>query len=383
MKALVMCLADTTTNPRPNRVVQLLDNSGYLVDVLGYAFNKSTNLPVNKLYKLKKPSANLRVRLLRLLFRSVASVAARLRLKSWAIHAMDFQLGLLQIEDVMEEQVYDLMIVENLELLPFAFRIRNDAKLIFDAREFYTKEFESSWFFKFFDFPYRYMVCSVYLNRCDHLITVSPGLAAGYKKDFGVDMTVVRSVQYYREMPINKTSNGSIRMVHHGIANSDRGIKNMIDVVRSLDSRFTLDLYLVGSDNNIAELKRVAEDCDRIRFCDPVQLDKIISMLNNYDLGFYYLQPKGFNVTFNLPNKFFEFIQARLAIAIGPSPDMAQLVREYQCGFVAEEFTIDSMARTLLALRPEHIDQAKANSDLAANELCYEMESLKLLSLIN
>ena len=38
---------------------------------------------------------------------------------------------------------------------------------------------------------------------------------------------------------------------------------------------------------------------------DPVPFDEIIPMLNKYDLGFYYLEPKGFNVTYNLPNKFF------------------------------------------------------------------------------
>ena len=105
-------------------------------------------------------------------------------------------------------------------------------------------------------------------------------------------------------------------------------------------------------------------------------------MLNSYDIGLYYLEPTGFNVTFNLPNKFFEFIQARLALAIGPSPNMAEVVRQYQCGFIAEEFSIESMVNTLKDLTSEKIDLAKKNSDIAAKDLCYEKESERLLNLI-
>ena len=49
-------------------------------------------------------------------------------------------------------------------------------------------------------------------------------------------------------------------------------------------------------------------------------------MANDYDVGLYLLPPTNFNQRYALPNKFFEFIQGRLAIAIGPSPEMAKLV---------------------------------------------------------
>ena len=106
-------------------------------------------------------------------------------------------------------------------------------------------------------------------------------------------------------------------------------------------------------------------------------------MLNKYDLGFYYLEPKGFNVTYNLPNKFFEFIQARLALAIGPSPDMAKLVNKYDCGFISKDFSISSMVKTLSELDANKINLSKHNSSLAAKELCFEKESEKLKIMIN
>ena len=67
-----------------------------------------------------------------------------------------------------------------------------------------------------------------------------------------------------------------------------------------------------------------------------------------------------------LPNKFFEFIQARLAIAIVPSPEMARLTREFDCGVVAEDFSSLSLARALTGLTAQGIDWMKRGADRAA-----------------
>ena len=84
-----------------------------------------------------------------------------------------------------------------------------------------------------------------------------------------------------------------------------------------------------------------------------------------------------------LPNKFFDFIQARLPVAIGPSPEMRGLIKKYDCGFVAKEFTVESMAKTLNNLSISEIDIIKKNSEGVAKEFCWEKESLKLNSIFN
>ena len=65
-------------------------------------------------------------------------------------------------------------------------------------------------------------------------------------------------------------------------------------------------------------------------------------------------------------------MQARLAVAIGPSPEMARLVRRYGCGIVADDFTPESIARVLNALDESSIAVLKRASDAAAKELCAE-----------
>jgi hypothetical protein len=172
-------------------------------------------------------------------------------------------------------------------------------------------------------------------------------------------------------------------LVHHGNANENRNLSKMVDVFLKLKDHFTLDFYLTGNQTEIQKLNCLTAKYPRIKILKPVPSELLIQTLNGYDIGFYYLLPKGFNLQHCLPNKFFDFIQARLPVAIGPSPEMKTLVMEYVCGFVAEEFSVDSMAKTLNNLSISDIDIAKRNSSRAAKELCWEQESQKLNSIIH
>jgi hypothetical protein len=70
-----------------------------------------------------------------------------------------------------------------------------------------------------------------------------------------------------------------------------------------------------------------------------------------------------------LPNKFFEFVQARLAVAIGPSPEMATLVRRHGFGIVAGSFEPRELAQCIAALAPADLLAMKQRADAASREL--------------
>ena len=73
-----------------------------------------------------------------------------------------------------------------------------------------------------------------------------------------------------------------------------------------------------------------------------------------------------------LPNKFFEFVQGRLAVGVGPTPDMASLVREHNLGVVSRDFSSRAMARELNGLEIKDIEKFKGNAHRAARELSFE-----------
>jgi hypothetical protein len=104
--------------------------------------------------------------------------------------------------------------------------------------------------------------------------------------------------------------------------------------------------------------------------------------MESYDVGLYALQPTSFNNLHALPNKFFDFVQAGLAVVIGPSPDMAALVREHDLGLVSDGFDGDSVRAVLSGLRPHAVDRWRANARSARSALSAERQAEALRQVV-
>ena len=144
----------------------------------------------------------------------------------------------------------------------------------------------------------------------------------------------------------------------------------MIEMMQYTDQRYSLTLMLITtSPSYTKKLHSLACDMKNICFIDPVPMPEIVNNLKEYDVGLYLLEPTSYNTMMALPNKLFEFVQGRLAIAIGPSPEMAGIVRKYDLGIVAKDFDPKTMALLLNSLSPNQIQYFKEQSHKAAYDL--------------
>lgn len=223
-----------------------------------------------------------------------------------------------------------------------------------------------------------------YLPRCASVTTVGEGIAREYEEVFGIPRPVVvlNAPQFVKQDPSESVPD-RIRLVHHGVASRQRFVEEMIRTADFLDDRFELDLYLLhGDEEYYRELKDLCRSKGGVKLLEPVPMDQLTVRLNEYDIGIYILAPHNFNQLHALPNKFFEFVQGRLAVVIGPSPEMAAYVRKYDLGVVAEDFTAESLAKSLNALTREDILRFKRNADKHAYELSAEPQMEKLKSIV-
>lgn len=294
----------------------------------------------------------------------------RLKIINW-VH------GLRQ-NPAFADRIWKRLIVHDLELLPLSLELARGAPVYFDAREFYPRQNEESWLFRTFEMPTRQWLCARYLPRCRAIFTVSNGLRQCYRADFGVEATLLRSVPNRQALQPRPVDPNRIRLVHHGVANANRGLTQLIEMTALLEDRFTLDLYLTGKPVAIRRLKKIAARYPKVSIQPPIPLKEIIPILNAYDIGIAFFPPLTLNLKYCLPNKFFEFIQARLALAVGPSPDMADLVQHYDFGRITRDFDFSSLAQSLNAWDADAINQAKHRSHRAASELCFEEEKQKI-----
>lgn len=264
---------------------------------------------------------------------------------------------------------FDLILANDVETWPLAIELKKihpGVKVIFDAHEQYAKEFSDMLLWKWFHKRFVNFVCENYIPKADKFVTVCDGIAQDYAKDYGVEAQLILNTPDYEPDLMPSLVKKKIQIIHHGIANRSRKIEKMIRLMDYLDDRFELKLMLVPSDPAyLNELIEMAKG-KKIEFLSPVSTQEISTFINRFDIGLFILEPVNFNYANALPNKFFEFIQARLAIAIGPSPEMKKIVLAEKNGLITQSFDEIEMAQILNSLSLDEIQQMKENSHQVA-----------------
>lgn len=275
---------------------------------------------------------------------------------------------------------YRLILANDVDTLPLALAVAGGVPVLLDAHEYAPRQFEDRWLWRSLFQPYFDYLCRTYLAKAAGMFTVSQGIAEEYAKCYGVASRVLTNAAKYEEVEASPVADQRIRLVHHGGAIRSRHLEAMIYMTDHLDDRFALDLMLVPNDPAyLRRLKRMSRTRPKIRFVDPVPMPEIIRAISRYDVGVFLLPPTNFNYTHALPNKFFEFVQARLAIAVGPSPEMSALVRRHGLGIVADTFDPRDLAGQLNRLTREDLVRMKQAAHGAARELCADVNRRLLL----
>ncbi|MGO1926605.1 MAG: glycosyltransferase family 1 protein, partial [Brachybacterium tyrofermentans] len=234
------------------------------------------------------------------------------------------------------------------------------------------KEHVRTW--RWFIAPYQRWICRTCLPRVDSVTTVSPGLAAEYEREFGVVPEVVTNAAAYEDRAPRPTGQ-RIRLLHTGVARANRRLESMVDAMRGAPEGMTLDFMLVPSEPGYIEaLQERARDLPAVRFRDPVPYTELVDAVAEYDLSIVVFPPTTFNLEHSLPNKLFEAVQARVGVLVGPSPDMADLVREHGIGDVLPGPDAESLGAVLHSLDASRIDRFKQAADASASALSAEVQ---------
>jgi glycosyltransferase involved in cell wall biosynthesis len=160
-----------------------------------------------------------------------------------------------------------------------------------------------------------------------------------------------------------------IQLIHHGIFGKGRGILRMIRAMRSVDSRFELNLMLLMSATTkslIIFLAVLLGVRDRIKVLEPVPVDSILNKISQFDVEvIFFHPPNSTSVHYSLPNKFFEGLAAGLAFVVGANPSMSTIVNRFKVGVVTKAWTARGLADAINELTRESINEFKSNSHLA------------------
>jgi hypothetical protein len=274
------------------------------------------------------------------------------------------------------------IVVNELSILPLAMSVQERTPVIFDSHEHWTSE-SASWtrLQRLSMGTAHEWLVDRYVPRAAAMMTVSSGIAEDYARRTGVRPHLVTNAPNFHALSPSEVTE-PIRLLHIGLADERRRLEDTIDAVRSLDGRFQLDMILRWDNAYRKRLERLAATDERIRILPPVPNRDLIPLSNGYDVGVFLLPANFPNQVHVLPNKLFDYIQARLAVAIGPSPEMARIVKEWDCGVVAASFTAEAFAEVLARLTVDEVARMKRNADRAAHVLMADANRDTVVSMV-
>jgi glycosyltransferase involved in cell wall biosynthesis len=363
-----MCYSTVRSDARVTKQIRWLEAAGYRVDVL----SRGPEHPdaTGRAFTIGEPTKRLHF-----IFNA---------LLPWPLR---FQGGVGRYlpADELRGQQYDLILVNDLHLLPWAVKAipaMANGPVVLDLHEVYSGNGTGiqqklligpydDWLLKFINSP-------VFTNYQ----TVAEGIADLYRDQYGIARpAVIRNVAPYEELEPSPVDPDNILLVHHGYASVERGIDLMLDASLLLEPRFHLILMVLGDDRMLAPLRaHPAVVAGRAELREPVGVTEVARALNAYDLELIFFPPRFENNTFALPNKFFESVQGRLGVVIGQSPEIVGFVRDHQLGIVIDGWKPADLAAALNALSADEIAALKQGSASAAKELSTVGEGPRFLA---
>jgi len=285
----------------------------------------------------------------------------------------------------------ELYIANDWPVLPFVSRLaeKNNAKFLYDSHELSYREKNDSLLWRVVFKKYIVSLESRYIPSADFISTVSPSIANELKQKYNISKPIylIRNIPFY-EASKYRSVKPPINVLYHGAFNEDRGLEMLIESVQYWKKEYHLTLRGTGNPKYCLKLINLIQKFslqERISLKSSVPFEKIIIETNKADIGILPHPPFKNENLVCLPNKFFEYIMAGLAIVSTPLNDVQELFTKYDLGKIFSETTPLGIAKTLNELDFEEIDRYKEKSLHAAKELCWENEKYffsKLIQLI-
>jgi glycosyltransferase involved in cell wall biosynthesis len=137
----------------------------------------------------------------------------------------------------------------------------------------------------------------------------------------------------FKESPLKKVSSNNLVIAYIGLLQRERGIFEMIDVVRNHPE---WKLVLGGYGAEEEEIKEKIKGLGNVEFLGRVPYEKALEVYASSDVMFATYDPRIPNHRYSSPNKLFEAMMLGKPIIVARNTGMDKIVEKYGLGFVVE-----------------------------------------------
>jgi glycosyltransferase involved in cell wall biosynthesis len=356
-KIIVSVTNDISTDQRVEKICGSLYKHGYDIVLIGR--KQKNSIPLKRDYKTKR---------MQLLFNKSFLFYTEYNIRL-------FFILLFSKKDILLSNDLDTLLANF-----FVSRLQRK-KLVYDSHELFSEvpelidkpKVKAVWrFFENYFYP-----------KLKNAYTVCNSISNHYLKLYGTKFSVIRNIPVYTKIntsgfPFNR--NGKKIILYQGAVNVGRGLELIIDTLAFLpDYKFVI----IGTGDIIHDLKKYVlkkNVADQVHFLGRIKPNELKKITPLADIGVSVEEDLGLNYKYALPNKMFDYIQAKIPILVSNLPEMKQIIIDYKVGEVIENRNPEQVA---LLIKKIVSKDYKTYLDKAKKELIWRYEEEKLLEIFS
>ena len=277
----------------------------------------------------------------------------------------------------------DILLSNDLDTLlaNFLASIIQNKKLVYDSHELFTEVPE------LIDKPFVKLIWTKLENwilpKIKNSYTVCQSIADFYNKKHKTNFKVIRNFPIEKDAQKGSlpfSAEGKKIILYQGAVNKGRGLELMINTMHLLENYLFI---IIGSGDILSHLKeKVATEnlSEKIFFLGRKTPKDLQQLTPIADIGISLEEDLGLNYRFSLPNKIFDYIQARVPILISNLPEMKQIVLDHKVGEIITERNPEKLANQIEVIIEKKYSE---NLNKARKELIWKIEEEKLFGIFN
>jgi glycosyltransferase involved in cell wall biosynthesis len=208
---------------------------------------------------------------------------------------------------------------------------------------------------------------------------VSYSIAEEFKKRYGIEYAVIRSLPYKKT--VSQTSEQTEKiLLYQGAVNEARGLENLITAMKNIHAV----LLIYGDGNILNAIKSLIKSNSlekKVLLKGKALPEELDLITPNAYIGINLVEPQGLNQLYSLANKFFDYIQAIIPQLTMNFPEYKKVNDEYEVAVLINKVTVNEIASALNLLLNDGVlyERLKKNCEAAKDVFTWQKEEKQLL----
>ncbi|MBC7389237.1 MAG: glycosyltransferase [Opitutaceae bacterium] len=249
-------------------------------------------------------------------------------------------------------------------------------RLVYDSHEYFTelpelqkKKFTRAIWLKLEE---------ALFSKLKYISTVGNFIAEAYSKKYNVPVSVIRNMPLKVDNPVCNSKTNII--IYQGAVNVGRGIELMIKAFAYLPE---YELWIIGDGLIFKNILEQCKSSNNVKVLGKKTFQELPLLTSQGMLGLSLEEDLGLNYRYSLPNKIFDYVNARIPVIVSDLPEMRALVEKYNIGLVLFNRSPEALSKLIKSICEDDLKYQSfvQSCELASQELNWEMQEPLLVSL--